>query len=622
MSDRMIDSMYRYRSIIIGLLHVVLVLLANRLAFWLRFEGDTPAAQRPYDTSLLPLLVFVRLTLIAAFRLNQGVWRYTSISDLRNIILAVGISTAIFWFATHLVLDITVYPRSIFIIDSILLIILMGGVRLARRLYDMPLATPKGRRVLVFGAGNAGEMIVRDMLQNPQFDASPIGFLDDDKHKVGQRIHDLPVLGGRDDIARILQSHRPDELLIAMPSASRDNLRGIVRALDSHKIRITTLPGLQDLMGSRVEVEQIRQLKVEDLLTRDPIRLDAAPIRAFLENKRVMVTGAGGSIGSELCRQVGMAGPESLVMLDRYENGLFEIHRELERKVGNNVLLPVIADITDASRISQIFGRTRPQVVFHAAAHKHVPLMEANPCEAVKNNIRGTRIAAEAAIAHGVDRFVLISTDKAVNPASIMGCTKKVAELLIMALNQSSGTRFTAVRFGNVLGSNGSVVPTFMAQIASGGPVTVTHPEMRRYFMSIREAVQLVLHAGALPDDAPLFVLDMGEPVKVAEMARDLIRLSGFVPDKDVEVQFTGIRPGEKLIEELVGMGEFGEPSSLVKVLKVTSAIVPDPQLIFDSVGRLEKFAADGQTASVVSELRALVTECTLSISEALQPRA
>lgn len=607
--ERIVEGLYGYRLTVVSLVHVVLITAANQTAFWLRFDGQVPSTQQPYNTSLLPLLLVVRLAVFFPLRLHQGIWRYASIWDLRNIIAGVALSTALFWVITHGVLGVTVYPRSVFIIDAILLICLMGGVRLGRRICDVSSSRVDGKRVLVYGAGDAGELIVRDMRHSPKFHATPIGFVDDDCRKVGQRIHGVPVLGGRGDLPRILERYHPEELLIAIPSTSRETLREIVRALEPYKIRITTLPRLHDLVGTRIEVGQIRQLKVEDLLARDPVGLDYSPIRQCLGGKRILVTGAGGSIGSELCRQIAAARPASLVLLDRYENSLFHIHNELAKGHPDVELRPVMADVTDARRIDQVFGHERPHVVFHAAAHKHVPLMEDNPCEAVKNNVRGTRIVAESALRFGVERFVLISTDKAVNPTSVMGSTKRVAELIVGQLSGSPTTRFAAVRFGNVLGSNGSVVPTFLAQIAKGGPVTVTHPEMRRFFMLIPEAVQLVLHAGALADQAPLFVLEMGEQVKVVDMARDLIRLAGYVPDKDIDIEFTGIRPGEKLFEELVGDGEFAEPSSIAKILRVQTATAPCQHGLADAITRLENLALEGRSDEVLRDLGALVRD-------------
>jgi FlaA1/EpsC-like NDP-sugar epimerase len=604
---RTVDRLYGFRTPILLALQIALIVVANQAAFWLRFDGDVPNAQRPFNTVLIPLVVLVRMAVFLPFRLHHGIWRYASIWDLRNIVAGVMVSSFIFWSITHGMLGITSYPRSVFIIDAILLISLMGGVRLSRRLYTASSRHQGARRVLIYGAGDAGEMIARDMLQSVEYSATPIGFVDDDSRKVGRSIHDIPVLGGRQQLAQVIESHRPDELLLAIPSASRESLRSIVRALEPYKIRITTLPRVRDLIGERVDVGQIRQLRVEDLLARDPVGLDYGPVREFLKEKRVIVTGAGGSIGSELARQVASAHPATLVLLDRYENGLFHTHQELRAAFPNLKVSQVVADITDVRRIDQVFDEVQPQLIFHAAAHKHVPLMEDNPCEAVKNNVRGTRIVAEAALRARVERFVLISTDKAVNPTSVMGSTKRVAELIVDSMSCSTGTSFAAVRFGNVLASNGSVVPTFLAQIAKGGPVTVTDPEMRRFFMLIPEAVQLVLHAAALADRAPLFVLEMGEQVKVADMARDLIRLSGLVPDKDIEIVFTGVRPGEKLSEELTDEGEYTEPSLVDKILRVQTTSARDFAGFSEALARLEGLALEGRSDQVLHELQTVL---------------
>jgi FlaA1/EpsC-like NDP-sugar epimerase len=612
-SAALLDFLLHLRRPIIILVHVGLIIVANVAAFVLRFDGPVPSVFVSMAAQLMPWLIAIRLITFWPFRLFEGLWKYTSLWDLRNIVVAVTVSTTVFVFVTHLVNEGPRYPISIFVIDAVLLVCLMSGIRLTRRMYEELVKPQTGRRVLIYGAGDAGELIVRDMRHNARFQAIPIGFLDDDHRKVGQHIHGVPVLGSRAELAKILKAYAPEELLITMPSASRETLREIVRVVEPHRIRITTLPRLHELIGARVEVEQIRQLKVEDLLARESVGLDYTPVQRFLEGKRVVVTGAGGSIGSELCRQIAAARPSTLVLLERYENGLFHIHNELAKAFSGVALHSAIADVTDARRIDQVFDATQPHVVFHAAAHKHVPLMEENPCEAVKNNVRGTRIVAESSIKFGVERFVLISTDKAVNPTSVMGSTKRVAELMVNGLSRELGTRFATVRFGNVLGSNGSVVPTFLAQIAKGGPVTVTHPDMKRFFMLIPEAVQLVLHAGALPDTAPLFVLDMGEQVKVVDMARDIIRLSGFVPDKDIEITFTGVRAGEKLYEELVGEGESAEPSSLEKIWRVhTSPLRPERDLR-QVVARLEEFALDGKKDEVLRELQNILAEFTHS---------
>ena len=606
-SAALLDLLLRVRRPIGILLHAVLIISANVMAFVLRFDAEIPPLYLSMALRMLPWLVGIRLITLAAFRLFEGLWRYTSLWDLRTIVIAVTISSAIFTGATQLLIEGRRYPFSVIVIDAVLLVIVMSAVRLTRRIYREVVRPAQGRRVLIYGAGDAGELIVRDMRQNTRFEATPIGFVDDDPSKVGQHIHGVPVIGNRSQLPMILKTYAPEELLVSIRNAPPETLRDIVRTVEPFKVRITTLPRLHELIGTRVEFGMSRQLRVEDLLTRQPVGLDYGPVARFLEGKRVVVTGAGGSIGSELCRQILPAKPESLVLLERYENSLFHIQNELANASGDVRLHSAVADVTDGRRIAQVFESTKPHVVFHAAAHKHVPLMEENPCEAVKNNVRGTRIVAESALRFGVERFVLISTDKAVNPTSVMGSTKRVAELIVERLSREQGTRFATVRFGNVLASNGSVVPTFLAQIAKGGPVTVTDPEMKRFFMLIPEAVQLVLHAGALPDNAPLFVLDMGEQVKVVDLARDMIRLSGLIPDKDIEIAFTGVRAGEKLYEQLVGDGESAEPSSLEKIWRVQTGSLRTDSDLREAVARLEELANDGNREEVLSELQKIV---------------
>ena len=461
------------------------------------------------------------------------------------------------------------------------------------------------KRVLIVGAGDAGAMIVREMRNNPTYGYRPIGFIDDNLSKIGHRIHGVTVLGSRDSLPRIIGEQTPDAVLVAMPSATPAAIRAVVKALEPFHIPIQTLPNLRDLLQCRVEVSQIRDLSIEDLLDRVPVDLDPEPLRKLVEGERVLVTGAGGSIGAELCRQVAKLSPAALVLLDRYENGLFAVTNEL-KAAGHAVISPLIGDITDVGQMNRLFAEYRPTLVFHAAAHKHVPLMEGNPCEAVLNNVMGTRVVAEAAHRHEVDRFILISTDKAVNPVSVMGASKGVAELLLRELGGASRTIFASVRFGNVLGSNGSVIPLFLDQIRAGGPVTITDPGMRRYFMLMTEAVHLVLHAAGLARGGELFVLDMGEQISVVDMARNLIRLSGFVPDKDIALTYFGCRPGEKVIEELVGRQETVEATSVPKVLCVRSDHSRDLSHLLTLITRLEQAAAEGNVPKL------LVTLCDI----------
>lgn len=593
----------KYRRSFVVAFHGGLVVLANYLAFWLRFDGAISEQEMALFGEMLPWLVAIRGLTFIPFRLYEGLWRYTSIWDLRNIIGGVFSSTIVFCVLVRWVFSEMAYPRSVFLIDSVLLISFLGGIRLTRRIYRELGHLDREKRILIYGAGDAGEMIARDMKNNPFYEYEPIGFIDDNPAKVGQRIHGVKVLGTRDALARVMTEENPDAVLVAMPRAEPAMARGVVNALEQFKIPIKILPNLRDVLGEKVAVSQIRNLSIEDLLERAPVGLDLAPIRNLVEGKRILVTGAGGSIGSELCRRIASFQPSSLVLYERYENGLYAVANELAVRPCGCPTHAFIGDVTDATRVNAVMAEHRPEIIFHAAAHKHVPLMEMNPCEAVKNNITGTRIMAEAAKRYETGRFILISTDKAVNPSSVMGATKRVAEFLVQRMNHAGQCVFAGVRFGNVLGSNGSVIPHFLDQIKAGGPVTVTHPEMRRYFMLIPEAVQLVLHAAALAQGGEIFVLEMGEQIRVLDMARNLIRLSGFVPEEEIPIAFTGVRPGEKLYEELVGKDEAVESSGVENILQVRPTRLPDPALLAKKVEELERLAVSGESKAVIEQL-------------------
>jgi FlaA1/EpsC-like NDP-sugar epimerase len=595
----------RHRRILIVVLHIAIIVASNYLAFLLRFDGSIPRDQMRLWLDSLLFLIVVRAAVFLPFRLYQGLWRYVSIWDARNIAAAVLTSSVLFWAVERWGFGNTQYPRSIYVMDALILAVLLGGLRLGRRISRELGHGEAERTVLVFGAGDAGEMIVRDMNSNPSYQLRPVGFVDDDATKYGMRIHGVPVLGGRDRLPQIIAETQPKEILIAIPRADAATRRGIVRALEPYNVAITTLPDLGELLNRKVGVGQIRDLAVEDLLERDPIDLDKAPVQRLIRGQRVLVTGAGGSIGSELCRQISDLEPSELVLLERYENALFVIAGELARRHPGASVIPAIADICDPNRVADVLAKHRPDIVFHAAAHKHVPLMELNPCEAVKNNVLGTRCLARAAARFRVPRFVMISTDKAVNPTSIMGATKRVAEFIVQDMNARASTAFITVRFGNVLNSNGSVVPTFLEQIRRGGPVTVTHPEMRRYFMLIPEAAALVLHAAALGEGGEVYVLQMGEQVKLLDMARNLIRLAGLVLEQDISIAFTGLRAGEKLSEELVGDDEVVEASGMTKIIRVRPRAAPAD--LDRRVSELGRAAARGSTASVVNQLKAIV---------------
>jgi len=581
----------------------LLAVAGNYLAFWLRFDGTIPAAYWMLWLQTVPCLVLIRGLTFIAFHLYDSVWQYVGLRDLRAIAISVSVSNVLFCLLIRGVLELRAYPRSVFVTDLVLMVFLMGAVRVSWRLGREYLANARTKSVLIFGAGDAGEAMVREILNGGEHGYRPVGFVDDDPAKVGQRIHGVPVLGTRADLPRIIAQTNPSEVLVAIARPTPQMLRQVVKALESHKLPIKAVPHLRDLLDGRARLHEVRDLAAADLLGRAPLGLDVETAKHLVEGKRVLVTGAGGTIGSELSRQIAGLGPKSLVLFERYENALWAVERSVAGLTPGGTVYSVIADVTDEQRVDEVLAEYRPQLILHAAAHKHVPLMELNPCEAIKNNVKGTRIVGEAAVRHRVEQFVLISSDKAVNPSSVMGATKRVAELLAMALAGRGPTGFMVVRFGNVVGSNGSVIPLFLEQIRAGGPVTVTHPDMRRYFMSIPEAVRLVLQAAALGENGALYVLDMGEEIKVVDMARNLIRLSGFIPDREIPIVFTGVRPGEKLSEELVASDETIEPSRLEGVRRVRSAPDRSAASLARDVADLERFAQKGATGAVRQQL-------------------
>ncbi len=607
----------RWRRPIIVVVDVGLIVLANYLAFFLRYDGNIPQGERYVFEQTVLGLVAVRGVAFALYGLNEGLWRYTSLWDLQNILKGVLVSTVAFIGWVYWVMGFDTYPRSIFAIDAILVVGFLAGVRLSARVLRDKVVFQKRRRVLVIGAGDSGERVVREMKTRSVFNCQPIGIVDDNSLLLNQRIHGVRVLGGMQDIPKLMEALKPEVVVVAVPNPTPEFLRDLVIKLEPYDVSIKTLPGKEELLTDQSAVSQIRNVSIPDLLSRAPINIDNYATRQLVQGKCVMITGAGGSIGSELARQIATFDPKLLLLYERHENSLYNIHKELDDKKYSCPIIPLIGDITDVQRLSAVLEQYRPQIMFHAAAHKHVPLVEANPVEAVKNNCVGTRITAEAASLYGVEQFVHISTDKAVNPSSVMGATKRVAELVIQDIARTSRTKFLLVRFGNVLGSSGSVLLRFQEQIKSGGPVTVTHPEIRRYFMLIPEAVQLVLQAATIGKQGHTYILDMGEQIKVLDIARSLIRLSGLVPGKDVPIRFVGLRPGEKLYEELVGDGEVAVKSPLDKVLQIESVSQPNFDEFRKKLAALEAASYHEEISVVLGRLTEIVPMFSGSATDA-----
>ncbi len=601
-----------------------IVALSWWLAFELRFDHGLPIYYSTLLRRTILVVVAIKLVVFVAFGFYNRWWRYVSIRDMWAAARGV--------FVASIVADLVVYlaspvhnvrlPRSIAVSDLLLTLLLVAGSRLvARTAIERPglSVVARGKEVIVVGAGDAGRLIVQEMQRSRMLRYTPIGFVDDDPRKRGARIMGVRVLGSIADLPRILREHKPDEVLIAMPSASGDARRRIVELAQGTRIPVKTLPGLYELISGDIGLAgQIRPVQVEDVLGREQVEVDFEQVASYLRGQTVLVTGAGGSIGSELCRQIAHVGPTRLILVDNAETALFEIERELVAERDFTPAVPKLVDVKDRKALRrEVFEKYRPTIVFHAAAYKHVPLMETHPLESVRNNVVATRTVAELAAEFDVERFVLISTDKAVNPKTVMGQSKALCEWIVESLGHRRDvkTRFVAVRFGNVLNSSGSVIPTFRKQIEKGGPVTVTHPEMTRFFMTIPEAVSLVVQAGAIGGRGQVFVLDMGEPVKIVDLAMNMIRLSGKEPrlpgepdggPLDVRIQYVGSRPGEKIHEELWGedeaVGETGHP----KIMRLSRPPV-DPDWLEEQVAELERLAGEGDTLEVVAKLGSIV---------------
>jgi FlaA1/EpsC-like NDP-sugar epimerase len=617
-------------------LDLLLLIAAFGVSFMLRFDFSPPT---PMVGRLLltgPYVVLFEYLVLVSFGVHRFSWRYIGLREGARIFLASSVSSGVLvasrLIAGELQYDIAylrhgVIPLGVLASNFALSVLLICGVRIARRMLGEHLASNRlaltagpAVRTLLVGAGEAGVLVARELRSRPDLSLRAVGFVDDDPRKIGTMIYGIPVIGATAQLPALCVKHRAKQVLVTMANVPGTTIRRIVQLCETAEIPVKIIPGVYEIVGGKLNLARIRDVAIDDLLRREKVDLDFDELGSFVTDKVVLVTGAGGSIGSELCRQLHRFRPSRLVLAERSENALFHIHRELAA-LGDVEILPCIADVTDAPRMRQLFADNRPTLVFHAAAHKHVPIVQWNAAEGVKNNVFGTRLVADLAREHDVQAFVMISTDKAVNPTSVMGATKRAAELYVQSLADPEGTRFVTVRFGNVLGSAGSVVPIFREQIAQGGPITITHPDMRRYFMTIPEACQLVLQAGAMGEGGEIFVLDMGEPVRIVDLAKDLIALSGLKEGEDVEIQFTGIRPGEKLFEELATDAEHAEKTRHPKIF--VGHIEHRPRAdVLRSLATLETCIAQGNEEALLSALRRMVPEYGPSTSVASEPRA
>lgn len=601
------------RDVPLALLDMAAAVVAYLVPLVLRFDGSVPSGYWRSFWSVLPLVVAIHLAFNLMFRLYGRMWRYASIGEAQRVIAATLAAGVIIVAGNEVMAgdealaleeQLRPLPLSVAVFGVFLALLGFGAFRFQSRLFAFRRREEglEPKRVLIVGAGDAGEMILKDIVRNRTLGLQPVGLVDDDRRKRGRRLHGVRVLGTRGDIPDLVAKLGVEQVIFAIPSARGDVVRDVVAACEQADVVLKVLPSVRDIVGGRVSVRDVRELRIDDFLGRQPVETNLEEVRAILSGKRVLITGAGGSIGSEICHQVAGFEPAELLLLDHDETHLYDVSRSLRGGIEPRILL---ADIRNREGIHGIFARHRPEVVFHAAAHKHVPFLESHPEEALLANVIGTANVADMALAAGSERFVLISTDKAIRPVSVMGASKHIAEQILWALNGRDGCRFSAVRFGNVLGSRGSVIPTFLRQIAQGEPLTVTDPEMARYFMSVREAVQLVLQAAALSGGGEVFTLSMGEPITIIDLARRVIRMSGRIPDKDVIINIVGPRPGEKLVEEIADDSEESVPSAHPSVL-VSRPVPPNPGQLRRSLRELENLALQGQAEELSDRMKAL----------------
>ena len=601
-------SSYKVRQVSLWALDmcgILISILASMILTWKYQNLDISTIMLSIITYMLIHTVSFKL-----FRCYSSLWRYAGEEELVSILSACLVYVIPVYIAHRLIgID---YSILFYVVSTILIIGYTGGLRLVyrtgRRFKTRMIVSQDSQRVLVVGAGSAGQMIINELKENPQLKKVPVGIIDDDINKIGRVIHNVKILGNTSQVKEIVEKENVDEIILAMANVDKARKSEIINICKETKCKLKTIPGIYEIIDGKVDIKKIRDVDIEDLLGREPIKVNMEEMSGYIEERTVLVTGGGGSIGSELCRQIASFNPKHLIIVDNYENNAYAIQQELIRKYeGKLNLSTIIASIREYKRMDEIFNEYKPDVVFHAAAHKHVPLMENSPSEAIKNNIFGTLNVARLADTYKVKRMVLISTDKAVNPTNIMGATKRAAEMIIQTINKNSETEFVAVRFGNVLGSNGSVIPLFKKQIAEGGPVTITHPDIIRYFMTIPEAVQLVLQAGAMAKGGEIFILDMGEPVKIVDLANNLIRLSGFEPGVDIKIEYSGLRAGEKLYEELL-MSEEGLTKTANSKIFIGKPVEFDSKKVMHNLEMLKKIVDNEDVELIDSVMRSFVT--------------
>ena len=577
----------RVRQLMLIIVDILSIIFSLYGSLILRFEGLLEQTYVSNINSVLLIVIILNIAILFLMKMYKSLWQFASVTELFNVItssiLCSLVNIVIFEIANK---DL---PEACYFLYFLLLTLCLGITRFSYRFIRMYKShiVPKSRRelqkVMIIGAGLAGEKTYQEITYNPSVYKKVVCFIDDDKSKQGRRIHDVTVYGGREKIIEVAKKFGVEEILLAMPSGNRKEVADILNICKETKCQIKKLPGIYQMINGDIHISDFKDVEIQDLLGREPIKVNIEDIIRYVTGKVVMVTGGGGSIGSELCRQIAASGPKQLIIVDIYENNAYDIQLELKHKYPNLNLETIIASVRNSKKIDKLFEKYQPDIVYHAAAHKHVPLMEDSPNEAVKNNVFGTLNVVKAADKYKTKKFILISTDKAVNPTNIMGATKRICEMIVQSYNKQSQTEYVAVRFGNVLGSNGSVIPLFKKQIKEGGPVTVTHPDIIRYFMTIPEAVSLVLQAGAYAKGGEIFILDMGEPVKIADMARNLIKLSGYEPDVDIKIKYTGLRPGEKLYEELL-MKEEGLQDTPNHLIHIGKPIALDETTFFNKL--------------------------------------